>query len=53
MSETEIPTGLASVEAFHGIERREEPASPEPRVFEGPHAVDPHAVLPDTPRKEN
>jgi hypothetical protein len=39
MSE-EIPTGLASVEAIHGIERREEPAAPEPKVYEGHNAVE-------------
>jgi hypothetical protein len=40
MDETEIPTGLASVEAIHGIERREEPAAPEPKVYEGHNAVE-------------
>jgi hypothetical protein len=34
MSETEIATGLASVEEKMGVERREDSAAPEPKVFE-------------------
>jgi hypothetical protein len=40
MSETEIPTGLASVEEKMGIERGEEPAAPEPKIYEGHNAVE-------------